>query len=204
MKGYQALLPLVAAMMIAGCGSRSTAESVVGQAEGAIATLKGEAEVVAPAELKAAEGTLAQMKQNLDQKEYKVVVAEVPEFNAKMKTLKDAVASAQTADAAATQEWSTLNAEVPKSVEAIQARVDGIKPPALPKDVTKEEFETAKTELESLKTTWSEATAAASNGQTAVATEKGRMVQQKADALKSQLGMNETVAAVAAPAPGTN
>ena len=33
MKVYQALLPLAAAMMIAGCGNRGTAQNVVGQAE---------------------------------------------------------------------------------------------------------------------------------------------------------------------------
>ena len=114
------------------------------------------------------------MKQNFDEREYKVVVAEVPKFNEQMRTLKEAVASKQTAEAAAAVEWSTLNEEVPKAVEAIQARVDSLKPAALPKDVTKEELATAKTELETVKTTWAEATAAASAGNTAEATEKGR------------------------------
>ena len=34
MKVYQALLPLAAAMMIAGCGNRGTAQNVLGQADG--------------------------------------------------------------------------------------------------------------------------------------------------------------------------
>ena len=65
--------------------------------------------MTAPEELKAAETTLAHMKQNFDERDYKVVVADVPQFNAQMKTLEDAMAAKQTADAAATQEWSTLN-----------------------------------------------------------------------------------------------
>jgi len=195
MKVYQALLPLVAAMMMAGCGgSRGTAQSVIGQADGALATAKEEASVIAPEELKAAEATLAHMKQSFEEREYKVVVADVPKFNDQLTALKEAVASKQTAEAAAAVEWSTLNAEVPKAVEAIQARVDSLKPAALPKDVTKEELETAKTELETMKTTWAEATAAASAGHTAEATDKGRIVQAKAEELKNTLGMNEVLA----------
>ena len=194
MKVYQALLPLAAAMMIAGCGSRSTAESVVGQADGAVTTVKQEAEVTAPAELKVVEDTLAHMKKSFDDRDYKLVVNDVPQFNAQMKTLKDAMAAKQAGAATAMQEWSTLNAEVPKSVEAIQARVDSLKPNALPKDVTKEELETAKTELETMKTTWAEATAAASAGNTIEAADKGRVVQAKAEELKNSLGINETLA----------
>ena len=194
MKVYQALLPLAAAMMIAGCGNRGTAESVIGQSEGILNNVRADAETNAPAELKAAESTLAHMKQNFEQREYEVVVADVPQFNAQVTAVKEAVTAKQDATAAASQEWSTLNTEVPKSVEAIQARVDSLKPGALPKDVTKEELETAKTDLETLKTTWSEATTAANAGNTVEATEKGRIVQAKAEALKNSLGMNETLA----------
>jgi predicted RNase H-like HicB family nuclease len=191
MKVYQVLLPLAAAMMIAGCGNRSTAQNVVAQAESAVNNSRDQATVVAPTELKAAEATLAHMKQSFDKHDFKVVVADVPQFNAQMKTLEEAVASKQTALAAATQEWTTLNTEVPKAVEAIQARVDSLKPEALPKDVTKESLETAKTELETMKTTWAEATAAASAGNTLEATDKGRIVQAKAEELKTQLGMSQ-------------
>lgn len=195
MKVYQALLPLAAAMMmIAGCGSRGTAESVIGQSEGILGNVRADAEVSAPAELKAAEGTLAHMKESFEQREYEVVVNDVPQFNVQVTALKEAIATKQGAVAAASQEWSTLNTEVPKSVEAIQARVDSLKPGALPKDVTKAELETAKTELETLKTTWSEATIAANAGNTVEATEKGRIVQAKAEELKNSLGMNETLA----------
>jgi hypothetical protein len=195
MKVYQALLPLAAAMLMAGCGgSRGTAQSVIGQADGALTTAKEEASVIAPEELKAAEATVAHMKQSFDAREYKVVVAEVPKFNDQMRALKEAVASKQTTEAAAAVEWSTLNEQVPKSVEEVQARVDSLKPAALPKDVTKEELETAKTELETAKATWAEATAAASAGHTSEAAEKGRTVLAKVEELKNTLGMNETLA----------
>lgn len=196
MKAYQVLLPLAAAMIFAGCGNRGTAQSVVGQAEGSLTTVREQAAIAAPAELKAAEATLAHMKQNFEERQYKVVVADVPQFNAQMKTLNEAMATNETARLAASQEWSTLNTEVPQSIEAIQARVDSLKPNALPRDVTKEELDTAKTELDTMKATWAEATAAAGAGNPVEATDKGRIVQAKAEELKNNLGMNETLASV--------
>jgi chromosome segregation ATPase len=204
MKVYQALLPLAAAMMIAGCGSRSTAQNVVGQAESALNTVRGDASVAAPDELKAADATLAHMKQNFDQHEYKVVIADVPQFNTQMDALKTAIESGQNATAEATQEWTTLNTEVPKAVEEIQAKVDSLKPNALPKDVTREELATAKADLEAMKATWTEATTAATQGDLVAATGKGRTVQAKAQEIKSALGMNEQLASVATPPPGTS
>ncbi len=196
MKAYQVLLPLAAAMIFAGCGNRGTAQSVVGQAEGSLTTVREQAAIAAPAELKAAEATLAHMKQNFDERQYKVVVADVPQFNSQMKMLNEAMATNETARLAASQEWSTLNTEVPQSIEAIQARVDSLKPNALPRDVTKEELDTAKTELDTMKATWAEATAAAGAGNPVEATDKGRIVQAKAEELKNNLGMNETLASV--------
>jgi predicted nucleic acid-binding Zn-ribbon protein len=202
MKLYQAVLPLAAAMTMAACGNRTTAQSVVGQAEGQVANVQQEAEVTAPAELKTVQGTLAHMKQGFNDRDYKLVVNDVPQFNAQMKTLKEAMAAKQGEAATAMQEWSTLNAEVPKAVEEIQARVDSLKPNALPKDVTKEELATAKTDLETMKATWAEASAAASAGNTVEATNKGRTVQAKANELKTTLGINEQLASTAtAPAP---
>ena len=191
MKLYQALLPLAAALAMAGCeGGRTKAQSVIGQAETAITQMKENATVTAPTELKAAETTLANMKKNFDEHEYDVVLNEVPQFNAQIQALHDA----STANQAAAVEWSTLNSEVPPSIEAIESRVAELKPDALPKDVTKEELEAAKTELETLKTAWAEATASASAGKPAEAAEMGRTVQAKANELKNTLGMNETVA----------
>ena len=195
MKLYQALLPLAAALALAGCQGRSTAQGVIGQAENVITQVKDEAQVSAPNELKAAESTLAHMKQNFQEHEYQAVIDEVPKFNSQIEAMK----TTATANNAAAAEWNVLNTEVPKAIEEIQARVDSIKPNALPKEVTKEELDTAKTELETMKSTWAEATAAATAGNAMEATDKARVVQSKAEELKNSLGMNEQLAS-AAPA----
>jgi hypothetical protein len=196
MKIHQTLVPLVAAVMIAGCGNRGPAERVVAQVESIVAQTRDDGLAVVPAEFKVVESTAASMRQSLEAREYDEVMALLPTFNTQVVAMKDAYTSRQAVLAAATHEWSTLNQEVPKSVEAIQARVDSLKPAALAKDVTREELATARTELEALKTTWAEATAAASSGNTLEATDKGRIVQAKAEELKNQLGMNETLASL--------
>ena len=175
------LIPMIAAaFMLTACGSKQPANNAVTQAESAISPLREDATRFAPEELKAADATLAKMKAELADSDYKGVIAEVPKFNAQMKSLQEAVVSKQAVAAAAQNEWDTLNAEVPKAVEAIQVRVDSLAGSRLPKEVTKEELDTAKTELETMKSTWAEATAAATAGNAMEATDKARVVQSKA------------------------
>lgn len=204
MRIQHALLPIAAAMtmILGGCGKADTAQSVVGQAEGAVTNVRDAAQAYAPEELKSAEAKLAQMKQDFEAKEYEAVVAAVPEMNKQITTINEAVAAKQVASVAAEQEWTTLNQEVPKDVEVIQARVDELSSGSakLPKDVTKETVATAKTELETVKATWAEATADAGSGKLLEATEKGRTVAAKVEELKTQLGVTEE----AAPALASN
>ena len=83
--------------------------------------------------------------------------------------------------------------------------VDALSGSKLPKEITKETFETAKTELETTKATWAEATAAATAGDTQVAADKGRTVQAKGEELKNQLGLNPSLASATPPsAPPAN
>jgi hypothetical protein len=202
MRISQALLPLVAgALLLTGCGNKEPATQAVTQAEAALEGLRADAAKFAPEELKTTEGTLAAMKGNLADEDYRAVVNDVPKFNAEVKKLQDSVVTHQTLAAASLAEWDSLNTEVPKTVEALEIRVESLKASKLPKEITKETFETAKTELETMKTTWAEATAAASAGNTQEAADKGRTVQAKGEELKNQLGMNPSLANVAAPTP---
>ncbi len=195
MKPYHALLPLAAAMtLLAGCESRSDAQFLLSQAEAAVDKARPEATVATPNELKPVEATLAHMKQSFDQHEYKAVKADVPQFNSQYKTLAAAMDAKQVENAATIQEWATLNNEVPKTVEAVQARVDSLKPNALPKGVTREGLETAKKDLETAKATWEEATKAADAGKPAEARDKAQVVQAKMEELKTTLAMTEQLA----------
>jgi len=205
MRISQLFLPLAAALIITACGNKEPATNAVTQAEAALSGIRDDAAKYSPEELKAPEATLAKMKEDLAKEDYRAVVASVPPFNAQIKTLQESLVTHQTLAAAAQNEWDTLNAEVPKSVEAIQVRVDALKGAKLPKEVTKENFEAAKTDLEAMKATWTEATAAAAAGDAQVAADKGRTVQAKAEELKTELGMNPALAsATPPPAPPAN
>jgi hypothetical protein len=195
MKISHALLPLVAATtIIAGCESRSSAQVILAQADASVEKVRPDAQVNKVAELQPVEATLAHMKQNFDQREYKAVKQELPQLNAQYKTLVEAINAKQAENAQIIQEWSTLNNEVPQTVAAVQERVDSLKPGALPKGVTADEVATARKELETAKTTWDEATKAANQGKPAEARDKARIVQAKMEELKNSLEMTEQVA----------
>jgi chromosome segregation ATPase len=195
MKSTNILMALTAsAMLMTGCMSqKDPAANAVTQAEAAVADLRVDGAKFAPEELKTTETTLAKMKADLAKEDYKHVIAGVPQFNKEVATLKETLVGRQTQIIAATREWETLNAEVPKAVEEIQTRVDTLaSSPKLPKEVDQHEFEAAKASLETMKTTWTEATAAFSSGNATEAADKARSVQDKVDEVKDQLAMNPT------------
>jgi predicted nucleic acid-binding Zn-ribbon protein len=179
------------ALLITGCSNqKNPATSAVTQADAALEESRVDAAKFAPTELQGAEATLAKMKEDLAKENYKDVLASVPQFNKDVSTLRETLVGKQTQIIAATREWESLNAEVPKAVEEIQVRVDSLaSAPKLPKEVEKHEFEAAKASLETMKTTWTEATAAFSEGNATEAADKARAVQEKVQEVKGQLGM---------------
>jgi uncharacterized protein (DUF2267 family) len=181
-------------LLMTGCGNKQPATNAVTQAENAINPMRVDAAKFAPEELKAAEATLAAMKDKLAKEDYKAVVADVPKINNDIKTLQGAVVQKQTLAAAAQNEWDSIKDHVPKSLEEIQARVDGLKGQKLPKEITKENYEAAKTDLEAIKATWVEAETAATAGNTQEAADKGRTVQAKTEEIKTELGMSPALA----------
>jgi hypothetical protein len=197
MRKFTAFLPLAAvAILISGCGNKEPATNAVTQATGAVDKVRADATQYAPKELAVADATLARMKQNLAKEEYKAVIDDVPKINAEYKTVVETSESMKTLSAAAQNEWQELNTEVPQTVQALESRVDTLSKNSLPKEITKETFAAAKTDLEAMKATWAEATAAASAGDTFAATDKGRSAQMKGEKLKEQLGVDSTVAAL--------
>ncbi len=172
---------------------KEPASNAVTQADAALSETRPDAAKFAPTELQAADATLAKMKENLAQEDYKDVIASVPQFNKEVATLREVLVGKQTQIIAATREWESLNAEVPKAVEAIEVRVETLaSSPKLPKEVDPHEFEAAKANLETMKTDWAAATAAFSEGNATEAADKARSVQGKVEETKGQLAMEPT------------
>jgi hypothetical protein len=186
---------LAAALLVFGCASqKEPAEKAVAAAESSLAAIRDEAAKYAPEALQGVESTLAGVKDKLAKGDYKAVLAESPQLTAAVNSLNETVASkkveAEAAAAAATSEWNTLSADVPKMVEAIQSRVDILgKSKKLPKNVSQEAFDSAKSRLASMKATWAEATAAFASGNAVEAASKANSVRQTGNEVLQQLGM---------------
>ena len=182
------------ALLMTGCAKqKEPATQAVQAVETSLAGIRDDAAKFAPTELSAVDAKLAALKEKLAKEDYKAVLAEAPALTKEVESLKETTVAKQTQNAAATHEWEALNADVPKMVQAIQSRVDILsQSKKLPKELTKESFDAAKSGLETMKSTWAEATAAASAGNAMEAADKGRAVKAKGEEVLQQLGMTSS------------
>jgi hypothetical protein len=186
------ILAITAATLLAtGCArQKNEATQSLTAIETSVNSLRDDASRYAPDAFKGVESTLAMLKDSLAQEDYKAVLAGTPEMQKAVESLKTAIASGKQQFEAAAEEWTALNATVPKMVEAIQSRVDTLsKSRRLPKNVSKEAFEGAKSGLDSMKAMWNEASAAFTEGKAPEAVEKARAVKIKGDEVLASLGM---------------
>jgi chromosome segregation ATPase len=180
-------------LLMVGCANqKEPATNAVASIEASLAEVRDDAAKYAPTELQDVESTLAKLKAKLAKEDYKDVLGETQPLNAAVNTLKETVVSKKTQIAAATNEWTDLSTDVPKMVAAIQSRVDVLsKSRKLPTNLTKENFDAAKSGLETMKATWAEATAAFDAGNAMEASDKGRAVKAKGEEVLKLLGMSD-------------
>ena len=186
---------IAVALLAVGCANqKEPAEKALAQIDSSIAAVRDDAARYAADELQSVEASLSSLKEKLGKGEYKAVLAEAPNVDAAVNSLKETVATrkaeAEAALAAATTEWNALSADVPKMVDAIQSRVDILsKSSKLPKNVSQDAFNAAKSGLESMKATWGEASAAFAAGDATTAVAKANSVKQQGNEVLQQLGM---------------
>lgn len=186
---------VAAALLAVGCTNlKDPAEKAVAQIESAVAAVKEDAAKFASSDLQGVEATLAELKDKLAKGEFKAVLADAPKLTAAVESLRQTVASkkaeAESAMAAATSEWNSLSADVPKMVDAIQSRMDILgKSKKLPKNLSQESFDAAKSGLESMKATWAEASSAFASGDPVGAVSKANAVKQQGSEVLQKLGM---------------
>jgi hypothetical protein len=186
------LIALSMALLIVACTNKyeQPAKDALASAEKALTEARADAKEFAQEELTQAEETYARMKAKYEDKQYKDVVGDTSIFNEKMTALKDMVVVRQTQITTATKQWEeSLSVEVPKKIEAIETRFKALKPNRLPKDVTKEAYESAKASIDTIKADWAAAQAAHAEGRAIEATEKARAVEAKAQEVSQQLAI---------------
>jgi hypothetical protein len=179
-------------LLVTGCGKmKNEATQALTTLETSVSGLKEEGMKYAPIAYQGVESTLATLKDSLAKEDYKSVLAGTPELTKAVDSLKTAIASGKEQFEAATAEWGSLAADVPKMVEAIQSRVDILSSSKkLPKNISQEAFDGAKSGLDSMKSMWSEATAAATDGKPGEAVEKAKAVKAKGAEVLAALGMS--------------
>jgi hypothetical protein len=192
------LLATLATVLIVGCSSqKGPAEQAVGSAEAALASVRDMAQKYAPEQLGAVEAQLQSAKDSLAQGDYKAVLASAPALSTAISGLKDTAAAkqadAEAALAKAKDAWGPMSADVPKMVDAIQSRVDILsKSHHLPKGVTKDSLNSAKSGLDSMKSAWSDANSAATSGDYTTAMSKAQAVKDQATQIMQSLGMSSS------------
>jgi len=170
-----------------GDGGRAAADTAIKTAETALTAVQSDATAYVPDQFKGVQDALAAVKDTFAKGEFQAALTAAQELPAKIDALKDA---AEAKRAELKTSWTDLSAGLPTMVQQIQARVDTLsKSRRLPKDVTKEQFEGAKAGLETLKTTWTEATGAFEGGNLVGAVERAQAVKAKAAEIMTMLGM---------------
>ncbi|MEO8062749.1 MAG: hypothetical protein ABI821_08360 [Pseudomonadota bacterium] len=189
-------LSLATALLVVGCANqKEPAMKMVAEAESALAGIKDDAAKLLPSDLQSVEASVAALKDDVAKGDYKAVLAGAPAVMSAINSLKEAVAArkseVEAAMAAATAEWGSLSADVPKMVEAIQSRLDILgKAKKLPKSLSQEAFDSAKSGLDSMKSMWAEASSAFTSGDAVNAVEKAKGVKAKGEEVLKLLGMS--------------
>jgi hypothetical protein len=178
-------------LALAACSTqKGPATQAVSAAEAALATVREEATRYLPSDLQGVEVSVAALKDQLAKKDYKSVLANAPALMTSINSLSDATSARKAAVEAATVEWGTISAEVPKMASAIQSRLDMLaKSRRLPKNLSPASYESAKSGFDGMKATWDAANAAAAAGDPIDAVAKGREVQSKGNEVLASLGM---------------
>ena len=172
--------------------NKGPAEEAIKAAEQAVAATKAEAVKIVPDEVKLLEDSLAAVKEKFVKKEYKEALAEATTLTAKA---KEVLAAAKVKKEELNKKWTETTQELPKMLEDIQAKVDGLsKVKKLPKSITKEALAEAKAGIESLKGEWTKAQESFTNGNFNEAVGMAASLKEKALKIMESLGMSNSEA----------
>jgi hypothetical protein len=195
-KQFVWLLAAMLTVLVVGCANqKGPAQQAIAGAESALAAVRDTAQKYVPDQLQAVDAQIASAKDAFAKGDYKAVLAAAPAITTAISSLSDAAqakeADAQAAMSKAKDAWTSISTDTPKMVDAIQSRVDILsKSHHLPANVSKDALAGAKSGLDSLKSTWSDAQSAAASGDYTTALSKAQAVKDKAAEIMHSLGMS--------------
>ncbi len=188
-----AMVLLGAALILSACGkAKEEADAALKAAEKAVSDVRAEAAKFVPDQLKSLEATFNAAKEKFNKGDYKEALTEAQAIATKA---KEVMAAANAKKEQLTKDWANLSQEVPKMVGSIKGRMEVIaKSKRLPKKITKEKFEEAKTGLDTILKDWTLAEEASKGGNLAEAVAKAKAAKERAA---------QVLAILDVPLPGT-
>jgi hypothetical protein len=175
---------------------KEPAEKALAAVESAVGAInKEDVQKYLPGGLTDIESTLSTLKSSLASGDYKAVIAGAPALTAKVTELTGKLAEAKTAAEAKlkelTEKWTSLSSELPVTLQSIAAKVAELSKGKLPKGVTKETVESAKSGLAGLQQNWTDATSAFTGGKVQDALTQAEQIKTKAGEIMTSLGMSK-------------
>ena len=188
-----AMVLLGAALILSACGkAKEEADAALKAAEKAVSDVRAEAAKFVPDQLKSLEAAFNAAKEKFNKGDYKEALTEAQAIATKA---KEVMAAANAKKEQLTKDWANLSQEVPKMVGSIKGRMEAIaKSKRLPKKITKEKFEEAKTGLDTILKDWTLAEEASKGGNLAEAVAKAKAAKERAA---------QVLAILDVPLPGT-
>jgi hypothetical protein len=185
---FNRALLVLAGLVLAACASdQGPAESAIKAAEAAVNSAVAEGAKYVPDQARAVQDALKAAKDSLAKGDYKAALTGSSDVTAKAKALGDAVAAKKVELA---KSWESLSGGLPKVVEAIKSRVDILsQSKKLPANLDRASVDSAKSGLEAITKTWSDAQAAFKDGQVTDAITKAKAVKAQAVDVMTKLRM---------------
>lgn len=175
------------ALLMAGCGAaqKEATDAAVSAAQTALNSVQGEAAKYLPDQLQAANRALPSAKDALAKNDYTAARAATKDAVGKAKELAAAAAAKK---AEWTEVWASRNESMPKSMDAVKAKLDS-RSAHMPAGMDKDKLAEAKTQNEQLKQGWADASAAATQGNLGDAIKKASGLKDLLTQLKEMLGV---------------
>ena len=189
------LAVLVAGLALAACASQmEPAKKLLGDVAAAVTAAGADAQQYIPEQVAAVNKKLAELQAAFDKHDYKTVMTGAPALLTEAKGLADAAAAKKKeALEALGAEWTTVAAELPQSISAIEAKLAALaKTTKLPAGVTKDGVASAKAALAQAQGAWDEAKTAFGSGNVQAALDKAKGVKSQLDDIAAKLGLAAT------------
>jgi hypothetical protein len=181
------LMFVVTATFAVACSSeKEPAQAAVNGLETAVAAARPDIERFAADRMVAVDDALKTVKAKLDAENYAGAIADVPGATS---TLKDAAEAAAARKTQLSTDWATF-AGMPALVGQVKGKVaelDAMR--RLPRGMTKDRLDGAKSSLDAATTLWDDATDAHDKGHLVVAVAKARQAKPIVESLMATLGI---------------